>query len=74
MKKVVIRKIGNSDGIILPKEILLHLHVQEGDELFITETPSGLEITPYDPDFEKQLESAENIMRRYKNTLRELAK
>lgn len=74
MHKTVIRKIGNSDGIILTKEELSHLQVKEGDEIFIIKTPDGLSVTSYDPDFEKQLDSAEKIMSKYKNALHELAK
>jgi putative addiction module antidote len=74
MVKVTVRQIGNSAGIILPKEALSRLRVESGDELFLVETPEGYEVTPYDPEFEKQLKSAQKGMRAYRNTLRELAK
>ena len=74
MVKVTVRQIGNSTGIILPKEALARLHVEEGDQLFLVETPTGYEVTAYDPEFEAQLKSAEKGMRSYRNTLRELAK
>jgi len=48
--------------------------VREGDELFLVESPDGYQVTPYDPNFEKQLESARKGMEAYRNTLRELAK
>jgi len=74
MVKVTLRQIGNSTGIILPKEALSRLHVSAGDELFLVETPTGYEVTPYDPEFEEQLNSAHKGMRAYRNALRELAK
>ncbi len=73
MTTLTIRKIGNSVGIILPKEILARLHVSEGDQVFLTETPDGITLRPYDPAFEKQMEVAEDVMRRYRNTLKKLA-
>jgi len=74
MIKVTVRQIGNSTGIILSKEALARLHVGAGDELFLVETPGGYEVTPYDPEFEAQLKSAQKGMRAYRHTLRELAK
>ena len=74
MVKLKIRAVGTSAGVILPKDTLAHLGVREGDDLFLVETPNGYEVTPYDPEFEKQLESARKGMNAYKNTLRELAK
>ncbi len=74
MVKLKIRAVGSSAGVILPKDALAHLGVREGDELYLVECPGGYEMTPFDPDFEKQLESARKGMDEYKNTLRELAK
>ena len=74
MVKLKVRAVGTSAGVILPKETLNHLGVSEGDDLFLLETPNGYEVTPYDPEFERQLESARKGMDAYKNTLRELAK
>ncbi|MGH7787089.1 MAG: AbrB/MazE/SpoVT family DNA-binding domain-containing protein [Candidatus Binatia bacterium] len=74
MVKVTVRQIGNSAGIILPKEALSRLQVETGDELFLIETPTGYEVTPYDPEFEAQLDSARKGMRAYRNTLRDLAR
>ena len=74
MVKLKVRAVGSSAGVILPKEALNHLGVKEGDDLFLVETGNGYEVTAYDPEFEKQLESARKVMSQYKNTLRELAK
>lgn len=74
MVKTTVRKIGNSYGVILPARVLQALHVNEGDELFLIESPEGLRITPYDPDFDETMKAAEGVMRRYKNALRALAK
>jgi putative addiction module antidote len=73
-KKLTLRKIGSSTGVILPKAELDRLHLEAGDDLYLVATPTGVELTPYDPEFEAQLESAQKIMKKYKNTLRELAK
>lgn len=73
MTTLTIRKIGNSEGVILPKEVLARMHVKEGDQLFVTETPDGFSVRSYDPVFEKQMDAAESIMRRYRNTLKKLA-
>ncbi|MCC2664216.1 MAG: addiction module antidote, partial [Geminicoccaceae bacterium] len=59
---------------VLPKEVLGRLRLAEGDRLFLTETPDGgYCLTPYDPEFERQIEIAEEGMARYRNTLRALA-
>jgi putative addiction module antidote len=72
--RLTLRKIGSSTGVILPKAELDRLHLQEGDELYLIETPNGLELTPYDPEFDAQMKSAEKVLKKYRNTLRELAK
>ena len=70
-----LRKIGNSVGVVLPKEALNRLQVEEGDTICLTEAPDGsLRVTPNNPDVTRQLEAAQDIIRRYRNTLRELAK
>jgi putative addiction module antidote len=66
--------IGNSIGIILPKEVLARLGVGKGDRLSAVETPDGVELRPYDPDFEAQMEAARKIMHERRAVLRELAK
>jgi putative addiction module antidote len=67
-------QIGNSVGVILPKEALLRLRVEKGDTVFLTESPEGFRITEYDPSFAEQMSLAENIMKQRRNVLRELAK
>ncbi|WP_414578465.1 AbrB/MazE/SpoVT family DNA-binding domain-containing protein [Anabaena sp. CCY 9402-a] len=69
-----VRKVGNSLGITLPKEILQKLRVKEGDSLFITETPDGVHVTTYDPDFEKAMAAYRKVSTKYRNALRDLAK
>ena len=73
--KTKLRKIGNSYGIILPKEALHVLQVKEGDTLYLTEAPeSSLRITPGTKGCEEKSAMARDLMRRYRNALRELAK
>jgi putative addiction module antidote len=74
MVELKVRKIGNSLGVVLPKEVIQRLNAAQGERLFLTEAPEGYKITPYDPLFEKKMVKAENIMRRYRNTLRALSK
>ena len=70
-----VRKIGNSLGIVLPKEALQTLRVEEGATLYLTEAPkSSLTITPDRPGFDETMRVAEDGMNRYRNALRELAK
>ena len=66
-------RIGNSTGVILPKEILDRLRVGKGDVLSVLETSNGFEITPYDPEFAAQMEVAEQVMREDRDVLRRLA-
>lgn len=75
MLEVKVRKFGNSLGVIFPKEVLKRLHSGDGEKLFLVEAPGGdYRLTAYDPAFEKKLAKADDIMNRYRNTLRELAK
>lgn len=69
-----VRKIGNSLGVILPREVVTQLKVVEGDSVALTDAPDGYRISAYDPDIARQVEAGKRIMRRYRNTLRELAK
>jgi len=69
-----LRKVGNSLGIILPKEELNRFQLEVGDELTFVRTESGFEISPYDREFEKKLKMFEKSRRKYRNALRELAK
>ncbi len=74
MFKLKIRRVGNSAGVILSKEVLAALRVGEGDALILTESPDGFKITPYATEIEGELEAFEEGRRRYRNALRELAK
>jgi len=66
--------IGNSLGVVLPKEALAELHLEKGDTLFLTESPEGFRLTPHNPEFEKQMLAARKIMKKRRAALRELAK
>ena len=72
--KLKVRKIGNSAGVVLPKEVLARLRVGEGDTVYATEAPDGIRLTAADPDFEEKMELAEKIMREDRDILRVLAK
>jgi len=73
--KTKIRKIGNSYGIVLPKEALHAMKVKEGDGVWITEAPEqGLSLTAQDAEFEQFMKIADKGMRKYRNALKELAK
>ncbi len=74
MKKTKIRAIGNSYGVTIPKPMLDRLQVREGDAVYLVERTDGIEIKIGDPEFERSLEAAAGVMRRYRNTLAELAK
>ena len=72
--RLKITTVGNSIGVVLPKDLHTKLRVGKGDSLFATELPDGIKLTPYDEEFERQMEIAEDIMRKRSNLLRELAK
>jgi putative addiction module antidote len=73
--KTKVRKIGNSLGIVLPKEALLAMKVEEGATLYITEAPEhAVQMTPERSGFAEKAKLAEDLMKRYRNALRELAK
>ena len=71
---VKLTTIGNSTGVVLPKEILERLRAVKGDTLYVLETARGIELTPYDPEFATQMAAAERVMREDRDALRELAK
>jgi len=71
---VKVRKLGNSLGVILTKDVVESLGVAEGDTLYAVKTPDGVRLTPYDPEFVKVIESTRDYMRRHRNALHELAK
>jgi putative addiction module antidote len=70
---VKVTTIGNSVGIVLPKEVLSRLHVEKGDSLYILETPEGIQLTPYDQDFAAEMDAAKRVMRKHRDVLRKLA-
>ncbi len=75
MIELKVRRIGNSLGVVLPKEAIGRLRAGEGERLFLIEGPNGTyQLTPYDPAFEKKMAKAEEIIGRYRNTLHALAK
>ena len=74
MHQLKLTQIGNSVGVILPKDVLARLKLEKGDTVFITDTPEGYAITPHDPAFETQMEAAREIMKSRRAVLRELAK
>jgi putative addiction module antidote len=71
---IKVRRIGNSLGVILSREMLTELGVSEGDDLFAIRTPEGLRLTQYDPNFAAAIQSGRRYMRRYRNAMRELAR
>lgn len=71
--KIKITTVGNSAGIILPKELLARLRVDKGDALYATELPDGIKLTPFDPKLAEQMEVAEKVMRKRRSLLRKLA-
>lgn len=68
-----ITTVGNSVGVVLPKEILERLRVKKGDTLFVTETPEGIELRAFDAEFAEQMAIAEQVMREDRDVLRKLA-
>jgi putative addiction module antidote len=72
--RATVTQIGNSTGLILPKQAAARLKVKKGDSVFLTETPDGYTITPYNPEFEDQMKAARRGMTKYRNALRELAR
>ncbi len=74
MHKLKIRKIGNSLGVTLPKEVLATLRLEEGEEIILTETKDGFAIRPNDADLEDAMQAFARGRKRYRNALRELAK
>jgi putative addiction module antidote len=74
MTALKLTQIGNSLGVILPKEVLARLKVEKGDTLFVTDAANGVTLTPYDPELEAQLEAGREFMREYRDTFHQLAK
>ena len=74
MIKLKLTRVGNSTAVILPKEVLERLRLERGDTVYLTEAPDGWRLTPYDPEFERQMEEARRLMKKRRNALRALAK
>ena len=73
--KIEVKKIGNSDGLILPRELMQRLDLKRGQQLHIIELAGGgFQVLPYDPDFEKTMKIADELMDEYRDTLAALAK
>jgi putative addiction module antidote len=74
MTALKLTQIGNSVGVVLPKEMLSKLKLEKGDTVFVTESSDGIRLTPYSPDFEAQMAAARKVMKKRRDVLRELAK
>lgn len=74
MHTLKLTQIGNSMGVILPKEVLARLKLEKGDPVYLTDSADGVRLTPHDPEFEAQMKAARQLMRSRRNALRELAK
>lgn len=73
MTTLKVTTVGNSVGVVLPKEILGKLRVSKGDNLYVLETPDGIELTPYRPDFAKQMDLVREVVRENRDVLRKLS-
>jgi putative addiction module antidote len=74
MAVLKLTQIGNSLGVILPKDVLARLRVEKGESLYVVDAPGGLLLTPHDPAFATQMDAARKIMKKRRSVLRELAK
>lgn len=74
MHTLKLAQIGNSVGLVLPKEVLARLKLEKGDTVFLTDSPEGLCITPYDPSLAEQIEAGRDFMREFRDTFHQLAK
>jgi putative addiction module antidote len=74
MTAVKLTQVGNSVGVILPKEMLARLKLEKGDTLYVTDLENGFALRPHDPEFEAQMTAARAVMKRRRSVLRELAK
>ena len=68
-----LRRIGNSLGFTVPKDVLHHLGIEEGDQVFVVRTEGGVELTRYDPEFERAIETSRKVLHRYPNAMKNLA-
>ena len=74
MHTLKLTQIGNSVGVILPKEALARMKLQKGETVFLTESADGFILTPYDPALEEEITAGREFMREYRDTFRALAK
>ena len=74
MSALKLTQIGNSVGVILPKDVLARLKLVKGDSVYLTEHPDGVTLSPYQPNFDEQLDAGREFMREYRDTFRALAK
>ena len=74
MTALKLTQIGNSLGVILPKEVIARLKVEKGDSLFLTDAATGVTLSPYDPEHEEQLKRGREYMHEYRDTFHQLAK
>jgi putative addiction module antidote len=74
MTALKLTQIGNSVGLILPKEVLARLKLEKGDTVFVTDAVNGVMLTPYDPALDEQLDAGREFMREYRDTFHQLAK
>ncbi|MBX9612583.1 MAG: AbrB/MazE/SpoVT family DNA-binding domain-containing protein [Burkholderiales bacterium] len=74
MHMLKLTQIGNSVGVILPKEALSRLRLGKGETVFLTETPDGFALTPYDPTLEEEINAGREFMREFRDTFHQLAK
>ena len=73
MTTLKVTTVGNSTGVVLPREVLEHLRVGKGDTLYVLETPKGIELSAYDPEFAAQMDAAEQVMRQDRDVLKKLS-
>ena len=74
MFKLKLTAVGNSAGVVLPKDVLARLKIEKGDTVYLTESSDGYRLTPYDPAFGQQMDAARRVMKKRRSALRELAK
>jgi putative addiction module antidote len=74
MTTLKLTKIGNSVGAVFPKDLLARMNVDVGDVVYLTDSPDGIRVTPYNPSFERQMTVAEKVMKKRRSALRELSK
>lgn len=74
MHVLKLTQIGNSVGVILPKEVLARLRLEKGQSVFVTETSEGMVLTPYDPSLEEEIQAGREFMKDFRDTFHQLAK